>query len=150
MGNEEWLKYIKIYQSGYEDEDPTYIIDIDGSYDPQHDSDVQIYLDAMKSAWSEDEATVVERIKERHDHKTIAEKVMRELDAAGIAAKILLTDDDVAKWWSEVKAEDAKKERARLAKEAREAKKAADAELRRNTLASLTPEQKRVLGIKEN
>lgn len=79
----------------------------------------------------------------------IACKSLTELEANGIAELLLLRDDEVREWWLQHK-EDDRKEHERLRKEAE--KKAAAAERKRKKaelLARLTPEEKRILGIKE-
>lgn len=50
---------------------------------------------------------------------------------------------------AEIKAADAMKEAERIAKEEARRRKEADAEIKRHALAKLTPEERRVLGIKE-
>ena len=82
----------------------------------------------------------------------IACKAMDELETNSIAEAILLRDDEVREWYVAHKEADrkeaelvaAKKEKARLLRVA----KAQEAQLRKNALAKLTDDEKRLLGIK--
>jgi hypothetical protein len=55
---------------------------------------------------------------------------------------LILRDDEVRDWW------EAHQEADRKAREARE-RKAHDAQVRKEALAKLTPEEKKILGIKK-
>lgn len=92
-------------------------------------------------------------LKERADMLArIACKAMDELETNSIAEAILLRDDEVREWYVAHKEADrkeaervaAKKEKARLLRVA----KAQEAQLRKNALAKLTDDEKRLLGIK--
>ena len=72
----------------------------------------------------------------------IACKAMEELVKSGKADFLLIKDDEVREWW------DAHQEADRKAREAREQKER-DARVRREALAKLTDEEKKILGIKK-
>ena len=72
----------------------------------------------------------------------IACKAMEELVKSGKADFLLIKDDEVREWW------DQHQEADRKAREAREQKER-DARVRRGALAKLTPEEKKILGIKK-
>jgi hypothetical protein len=72
----------------------------------------------------------------------IACKAMTELVEQGKADFLILRDDEVRDWW------EAHQEADRKAREARE-RKAHDAQVRKEALAKLTPEEKKILGIKK-
>lgn len=103
MGNGDWFDAMKnIIKVHGGDDDKEWIYDVESAaYDPNMDSDMTIYIDAMKEQmWDVmSDGTTVRPLKTRHNHSSIAEKVMRELESNGISSKILLTDDEVAKWW---------------------------------------------------
>jgi cytosine/adenosine deaminase-related metal-dependent hydrolase len=72
----------------------------------------------------------------------IACKAMSELVKSGYADFLVLKDDEVRVWWeqhqeADRKAQEAKTEKARLAK------------IKKDALAKLTPEEKKILGIKK-
>jgi hypothetical protein len=71
----------------------------------------------------------------------IACKVMTELVAHGKADFLVLKDDELREWWEKHQEAD------RKAREAAEAKKRL-AQVRREALSKLTPEEKKALGIK--
>jgi hypothetical protein len=71
----------------------------------------------------------------------IACKAMAELTEQGKADFLLLRDDEVRVWW------EAHQEADRQAREARE-KKERENRIRQEALAKLTPEEKKILGIK--
>lgn len=72
----------------------------------------------------------------------IACKAMEELVKSGKADFLLIKDDEVREWW------DQHQEADRKAREAREQKER-DARVRREALAKLTDEEKKILGIKK-
>lgn len=91
---------------------------------------------------SDNESWELAQLKKQADRLArIACKALTELENNGVVEAILLRDDEVATWWGQHKEADrkAEEERKRKAEEAR-AKKAA--------LAKLTPEERRLLGIK--
>lgn len=100
-----------------------------------------------KSSYSDYE---YEQLKKRADMLArIACKAMTELESNEVAELLLLRDDEVRVWWEQHKEGD-RKEQERVRKEAE--KKAAAVERKRKKaelLARLTPEEKRILGIKE-
>lgn len=102
------------------------------------------YNSSPESSWQYRE------LKQRADMLArIACKAMTELESNSIAEMILLRDDEVREWWEQHKEAD-RQEAERVRKEAE--KKAAAAERKRKkaeVLARLTPEEKRILGIKE-
>jgi hypothetical protein len=72
----------------------------------------------------------------------IACKAMTELIEQGKADFLILRDDEVREWWeqhqeADRKAQEAKAEKARLAK------------AKKDALAKLTPEEKKILGLKK-
>lgn len=91
-----------------------------------------------------------QELKDRADMLArIACKAMTELERNEIAEILLLKDEEVREWWAQHK-EDDRQEQERVRKEAE--KKAAEKELKRKKrelLARLTDEEKRILGIKE-
>jgi hypothetical protein len=72
----------------------------------------------------------------------IACKAMTELVEQGKADFLILRDDEVREWWEQHQEAD------RKAREARE-RKAREAKIRKDALAKLTPEEKKILGIKK-
>lgn len=72
----------------------------------------------------------------------IACKAMEELVKSGKADFLLIKDDEVREWWEQHQEAD------RKAREAREQKER-DARVRREALAKLTDEEKKILGIKK-
>jgi len=60
----------------------------------------------------------------------------------GKADFLILRDDEVREWWEQHQEAD------RKAREARE-RKAREAKIRKEALAKLTPEEKKILGIKK-
>ena len=71
----------------------------------------------------------------------IACKAMTELVEQGKADFLILRDDEVRDWWEQHQIAD------RQAREARE-KKEREARIRKEALAKLTPEERKILGIK--
>lgn len=84
----------------------------------------------------------IKRLKEEADKLArIACKAMTELVKSGHADFLVLKDDEVREWWDkhqedDRKAQEAKAERARRAK------------LKKDALAKLSDEEKKILGIK--
>lgn len=72
----------------------------------------------------------------------IACKAMTELVEQGKADFLVLRDDEVREWWEQHQEAD------RKSREARE-KKEREARIRKEALAKLTPEEKKILGIKK-
>ena len=72
----------------------------------------------------------------------IACKAMTELVEQGKADFLILRDDEVREWWEQHQIAD------RQAREARE-KKEREARIRKEALAKLTPEERKILGIKK-
>lgn len=72
----------------------------------------------------------------------IACKAMEELVKSGKADFLLIADDEVREWWN------THQEADRKAREARE-KKEREERIRKEALAKLTPEEKKILGIKK-
>ena len=72
----------------------------------------------------------------------IACKAMTELTEQGKADFLLIKDDEVREWWEAHQIAD------RQAREARE-KKERENRIRQEALAKLTPEEKKILGIKK-
>ena len=72
----------------------------------------------------------------------IACKAMEELVKQGKADFLLIKDDEVREWWN------THQEADRKAREARE-KKEHENRIRKEALAKLTPEEKKILGIKK-
>lgn len=72
----------------------------------------------------------------------IACKAMTELVEQGKADFLILRDDEVREWWEAHQIAD------REAREARE-KKERENRIRREALAKLTPEERKILGIKK-
>jgi cytosine/adenosine deaminase-related metal-dependent hydrolase len=82
-------------------------------------------------------------LKENNDKLArIACKAMTELVKQGTADFLVIRDDEVREWWekhqeADRKAQEAKAEKARLAK------------AKKDALAKLTPEEKKILGLKK-
>lgn len=96
------------------------------------------------TAASHDPATPAKR----YDYKAMAETLMRELVANEIESHVLLKDDDIRDWWTGILKEEARKaEEARRREEAR-IKREKDKQLKADVLSRLTPDEKRVLGLK--
>ena len=82
-------------------------------------------------------------LKENNDKLArIACKALTELVKSGYADFLVLKDDEVREWWekhqeADRKAQEAKAEKARIAK------------IKKEALAKLTPEEKKILGIKK-
>ena len=72
----------------------------------------------------------------------IACKAMTELESNSIGAFLLLKDDEVRTWWLAHKEADRKAQEARV-------EKARVAKVRRDALKKLTDEERKVLGIKK-
>ena len=72
----------------------------------------------------------------------IACKAMEELVKSGKADFLLIKDDEVREWWEQHQEAD------RKAREER-AKKRLEAKIRREALAKLSDEEKKILGIKK-
>lgn len=123
----------------------------DKSYDEADmDTTEQIeYLkDILLNQWANQTAQPDVATK-RVDYKSIAEKVMRELERNGIETAIILRDTEVAEWWGAVKAEERRVEAERKRKEDEKRRKEEDKRKRDELLSRLTPEEKRLLGIKK-
>lgn len=78
----------------------------------------------------------------------IACKSLTELEANGIADLLLLKDNEVRDWWLAHKEADRKEQERIRAAEERKKKAAEDKRKKAELLARLTPEEKRILGIK--
>ena len=91
----------------------------------------------------EDDYRTVKELEENNDKLArIACKAITELVKSGYADFLVLKDDEVREWWekhqeADRKAQEAKLEKARLSK------------LKKAALAKLTPEEKKILGIKK-
>jgi hypothetical protein len=72
----------------------------------------------------------------------IACKAMTELVEQGKADFLILRDDEVREWWEQHQEAD------RKAREARE-RKEREAKIRKEALAKLSPEEKKILGIRK-
>lgn len=101
------------------------------------------YTSSPESSWQYRE------LKARADMLArIACKALTELETNEIAEVLLLKDDEVREWWTQHKEAD-RKEAERVRKEAaRKAKAAEDKRKKKELLDRLTPEEKRLLGIK--
>ena len=71
----------------------------------------------------------------------IACKALTELEDNGIAEVLLLKDDEVREWWAKHKEADAKAKAAR-------AEKARKARIKKEALAKLSDEERKILGVK--
>lgn len=91
--------------------------------------------------------------------KRIAVEAMRELERNNLSDFVVLKDDELSKWWNAYKKQEAeeiemariKEEKRIAAKEARDArleKVAEDSRVKAELLSRLTPDEKRILGIK--
>lgn len=82
------------------------------------------------------------------DHEAIAIRLMDALTENNLDSYILLKDPVIAEWWGNiVKARNYQAEKKRKAEEAQR-KKDEDARARAELLSRLTPEERRLLGIK--
>jgi hypothetical protein len=99
------------------------------------------YDDDWRSSDFDDDK--IRKLKEQADKLArIACKAMTELESNSIGDFLLLKDDEVRTWWlahkeADRKAQEARVEKARLAK------------VRRDALKKLTDEERKVLGIKK-
>ena len=85
----------------------------------------------------------LDRVRKLNDKLArIACKALGELEKNGIEDLLLLEDDEVREWWKAHKEADAKAAAARAEKER-------IAKLRKDALAKLSPEERKVLGIKK-
>ena len=93
--------------------------------------------------WDYDNSREVAKLKKQVDRLArIACKAMDELVKSGYADFLLLKDDEVREWW------EAHQEADRKAKEA-EAEKRRKDKIKKDALAKLSDEEKKVLGIKK-
>jgi len=84
----------------------------------------------------------VKRLKKEADKLArIACKAMTELVKSGHADFLVLKDDEVREWWDKHQEDDRKAQEAK-------AEKARKAKLKREALAKLSDEEKKILGIK--
>lgn len=74
--------------------------------------------------------------------------LMDELTANNLDSHILLKYPEIADWWGSVLRERKKKAEAKRKKEEARRKKEEDARARESLLARLTPEERRLLGVK--
>lgn len=78
----------------------------------------------------------------------IAETLMDELERNGLDSYIVLKDPEIGEWWNKIKTRRAEAEAAKRKAEAAKRKKEEDARAKKALLDRLTPEEKRLLGIK--
>lgn len=90
-----------------------------------------------------------EKAKPTPNYKKIADAVMRELVANGIEDMILIKNDDVREWWGDIVAEEKRKAEAEARKERERQKKLEDIKALKALMERLTPEEKRLLKMKE-
>lgn len=76
--------------------------------------------------------------------------LMDELTANNLDSHILLKYPEIANWWGSILKERNKKADAKRKKEEARLRKEEDARARESLLARLTPEERRLLGIKQN
>ena len=89
------------------------------------------------------------KVREQNDRLArIACAAMTELEHNGIAEGILLRNDEVRTWWEAHKIADAKARAEKAKKEAAELEKRRLAKIKQELLNSMTPDQKKALGIK--
>ena len=74
--------------------------------------------------------------------------LMDELTANNLDSHVLLKYPEIANWWGTVLKERKKKAEALRKREEAQRKKEEDARARESLLARLTPEEKRLLGVK--
>lgn len=84
----------------------------------------------------------------QHNHKAIAEKVMRELARNHLEDFVILQNDDVREWWTEIIEEDKRKAAEIAAKEAAREAREEKARRKAEILSRLTDEEKKILGVK--
>lgn len=117
----------------------------------------------MMEEWSglDAEEKEVEQISTRafNTMKRIAAEAMRELERNDLSDFVVLKDAELGKWWNAFKKQEAEeiemariKEEKRIAtktaRDTRLAKEAEDARVKAELLSRLTPDEKRILGIK--
>lgn len=133
-------------------------LDIWRQYNTTKDLEKIAYWDKQDKKVKEPE---VEQISTRafNSMKRIAAAAMRELERNDLSDFVVLKDAELGKWWNAYKKQEAEeiemvriKEEKRIAtKEARDArlaKVAEDARVKAELLSRLTPDEKRILGIK--
>lgn len=99
--------------------------------------------------WDSDYDTDWYEPKERtYNHDKIAEILMRELEKFGKADFVILGNDEIQHWWTKVKTKEREKLEAIKRREEVIRKIEEDARAKEALLARLTPEEKRLLGIK--
>lgn len=93
----------------------------------------------------------VAELKERLDKLSrIACKALTHIEAAGDGLEILvLKDPEIHEWWTAHKEADRKAQLEKARKEAERKEKARLRKIREETLASLTPDQIKALGVKK-
>lgn len=87
-------------------------------------------------------------VEEEEDDKEFATILMDELTENNLDSHVLLKYPKIADWWGSVLRERKKKAEALRKREEARRKKEEDAHARESLLARLTPEEKRLLGIK--
>lgn len=82
-----------------------------------------------------------------YDFESIAQTLMQELEDNKISTAVLMKNENIAGWWAEETAKRKKAEEAKRKKLEELKVKAEEKRQRDDLLATLTPEQKRLLGI---
>lgn len=78
----------------------------------------------------------------------IAETLMDELERNGLDSFVVLKDPNIGEWWGAIKAKRKEVEELERKKAEAKRKKEEDARAKKALLDRLTPEEKRLLGIK--
>ena len=78
----------------------------------------------------------------------ISETLMDELVANGLESYIILKHPEVSKWWTEVTRERTRVENARRLEQEKKRKEKEDKRKRADIISRLTPEERRLLGVK--
>ncbi len=102
------------------------------------------YDDRWRGAgWRSTEAEDAKKEMKAHADKLarIACKAMTELVKSGHADFLILKDDEVREWWEKHQEDDRKAQEAKLEKQRR-------AKVKKEALAKLSDEEKKILGIK--
>lgn len=145
---EEWLKEAGMDKKSAQEEMMKYLMEVydNKSQGWMYDSDD---VDDEEDDWSDfDSDDEDEDLEDDFEFAAVATILMDELTANNLDSHILLKYPKIADWWGKHLAERKKKEeKKRKLAEARR-KKEEDARARESLLARLTPEERRLLGVK--
>lgn len=96
----------------------------------------------------EDDADWYEDEERGYNYESMLRDVLEELIKQGKADFIILKHDELRHWWSKVQTIERRKQEAQERRAEAKRKKEEDKQAKADLLARLTPEEKRLLGIK--